>query len=463
MSKKNDLKKAAELFQAHDFSSAEAIVNAMLLADKVDADAMHLLGLIKLSLGQADRALSFLAKACEISPGNAAFLSDYARALSGNNRAAEAAGVLGRAVVAGTADPRLHFLLAGALAALGNIAEARGALEAAVALSPDYFDARVNLSELCKAQGDLFASEIHLKAALALRPLWAEGRNSLGLLYEKSRNDEGAFAEFARAVQLAPAYAEALNNLGMMVAKKGDIPGAMELYRSALRHKPDFPEAHYNLGNALRDMEELDAAIASFRAALRVRPLFSEALSNLGEALDRTGDYEAAEACFESLVAAEGRNARAFSSLLCVLNYDPRFGPPALYERHRRFDAVVTPAPGAPLVRPGRTGDSRKLRIGYVSGRPPKPPRCPIREAHLSESRPFAFRDFLLFGSRKAGFGNRLFQTSIRQMDRCLFPGRRSASAAYLERRHRHPCGSLGSQSRKPPRGVCSAARARLR
>jgi predicted O-linked N-acetylglucosamine transferase (SPINDLY family) len=368
MSNDASIKKSLAFLQTGSIIVAQELLLAILAQEPENPEAVHALGLVRSVSGKPDQALLLLRKACELATNNAQFHSDYAIALAGQSRIAEAVSSLKNAIASHESDPAFCFVLAGSLANLGDIASARGALEAAATAKPDYFEARVNLYELCKAQGDHAAAQRHLESAVTLRPRWAEGHNALGLLCEKAGLGAEARVHFSAALEIAPSMAEAHNNLGISFANAGDVKKAIESYRTALSVKPEFPEALYNLGNALRDIEEYDAAILSFRAALRLRPSFVEALANAGEALDKTGDYEAAEAGFESLLALDGSDTRAFSSLLCELNYDPRFDPPALYRRHTQFGAVVESGriPSAALRHNSADGD-RKLRIGYMS------------------------------------------------------------------------------------------------
>lgn len=370
MSNDASIKTSLNLLQKGNLIGAEELLFGILADEPDNAEAVHALGLVRSVSGEHDQALLLLRKACELASNNARFYSDYAIVLAGQNRIAEAVSALNNAIASHESDPTFCFVLAGSLVKLGDSASARRALEAAVTAKPDYFEVRVNLYELCKMQGDTAAAQTHLQAAITLRPRWAEGRNALGLLYEKAGLVAEARAHFSAALEIAPSMAEAHNNLGISFANAGDVKKAIESYRAALSAKPEFPEALYNLGNALRDIEEYDAAILSFRAASRLRPSFVEALANAGEALDKTGDYEAAEAGFEALLALDESDSRAFSSLLCELNYDPRFGPSALYSRHKQFGAMVEShsarVPSAASQR-NSVGADRKLRIGYVS------------------------------------------------------------------------------------------------
>ncbi len=367
MSNTAAIKEADEFFRAGNFLAAENAVGGVLALDPGNAQALHLLGLIRRQSGNLEEAKLLLCKADEAMPGNSQFISDCASIFHAQGHFDEAAKRLRTAVGLSPRDSNLLFKLAGSLRALGDIIAAREALEAALACSPAYFDALVNLSEICRTLGDSVAAASRLAAAVALRPGWAEGHNALGLLYEKAGNNDRAQMEFIKAIELAPANPDPYNNLGMLCAKTGDVRRAMEHYKTALQLRPDFPEARYNLGNCLRDIEEYDAAILSFRAAVRLRPSFTEAIYNLGEALDKTGNYEEAEDCFAAIVSADGIHAKAHSSLLWTLNYDPRYGPAKLYEQHKKFGVTFERPLHRSALRPCDAAPGRRLKIGYVS------------------------------------------------------------------------------------------------
>ncbi|MDY0746205.1 DUF6445 family protein [Paucibacter sp. R3-3] len=113
---------------------AFARYQAALIAAPDDADAMQLLGLAYLGLGQGQVGIAFVRRAVERRPGSAEFRANLANAELQLGRPAEALAQMAQACLLQPADGRLRASLADMHLRLGANDEAERHLEAAVAL-----------------------------------------------------------------------------------------------------------------------------------------------------------------------------------------------------------------------------------------------------------------------------------------------------------------------------------------
>ncbi len=193
-------------------------------------------------------------------------------------------------------------VLGAVLGATGRTSEAVYANQATVALSPDDAEAHNNLSISLIAVGRLNDAEDSSKKAIELRPGYAEAHYSLGnTLQALGRLDE-ARSSFGRAIALNPDYVEAYSSLGVVLKQLGRLKEAIASYSHVIASRPDFHEAHYNLGIALQELGRLEEAEVSYRKVIELKSEHALAHNNLGNTLDKLGRSEEAVECFRRAI-----------------------------------------------------------------------------------------------------------------------------------------------------------------
>jgi protein O-GlcNAc transferase len=361
----------AEALSCHkkgDLDGAEKRYDAVLKSDPGCADAAHLLGIVKRQRGRSAEAISFLEQACCLQPSNILFLVDCADCLREIASFDRALHYYRRALALAPRDVAVLVKVAGLHHAAGNLQAARDSLEEVLAVQPDHVPALVDFAELSRRTGDHAQALKSVQRALALKPDMASAHNTAGLVYEAAGELEKAKRHYREAVRLDENHAEAYNNLGNVMLASRDRNAAVASFRRALYLRPDFFEPLYNLGNCLRDTDALDEALHCFQAAIRLRPAGIEARVNYGEALQTAGNIDEAENQFlQAMDRSGGACAQAWSNLLLCMNYNPKYSPPQLFERHCQFGrAFDGKAAGSRRADPARD-PNKKLRIGYVS------------------------------------------------------------------------------------------------
>jgi Flp pilus assembly protein TadD/2-polyprenyl-3-methyl-5-hydroxy-6-metoxy-1,4-benzoquinol methylase len=265
------LNEAVRLHQAGRLDQAQALYNRVLAADPRQPDALHLLGMIALQMGQAEVGEALIRKAIVVNRNEASY----------------------------------HFHLAFALQALGRPDEAVSSYRRSLQLRPNDFDTYNNLGNLLGTQAKFEEAIACFRRALSLQPDNAGAYNNLGTIYWNIGNHQDAEVNYRKALALKPDYADALANLGSVHRERGELDQALSCYSRALAGKPDNAGMHSNLGIALWQLGRRDAAIASYQRALQLDPNIPEALTNLGVALWEKGELGDAEVILRRAIAVK--------------------------------------------------------------------------------------------------------------------------------------------------------------
>jgi tetratricopeptide (TPR) repeat protein len=249
------LSAAIEMHRTGQLGPAAQLYQNVLVREQENADALHLLGVLRHQQGDHAAAVDLMRRAIALRPSVPAF----------------------------------HANLAEAYRALRQFDRAAGSCRMALRLWPDYPEALCNLGLALQGQGRLDEAVGHFRHALQLRPGFAAGHNGLGtLLRELGKLDE-ALEHFRQAVEHDPGLATARSNFGQLLLDGGRAEEALPHVQEAVRLQPDLAAVHNNLGNVLRALDRLVDARAAYTEALRLDPDLGQALASLGLILHREG------------------------------------------------------------------------------------------------------------------------------------------------------------------------------
>lgn len=322
------LKESIDLHRQRRFDEAEKGYRAQLANHPDDVDALHLLGMLRHQLNDADEGTRLLARAHALSPDNPAIeLSLASIAFRDGDHDAAARG-FARAL-------KLNPNLAGAHAGAGQIA----LLQGQSALAEEHFrialraeeepHALAGLGALMLERGDLETALRHIGRAADLAPHDALIQMQLGDAF--SRRDTPAFAEqaYLNALRLRPTLHLARHQLASLLIKTRRIADAQAHHRELLG-VPEFAVlAHLGLGDAARIEARFDDAAACYRAALAIEPTHVVATKALAWSLAQAGRTDEAIAAYDAAVVRlpydeELKSARA--DLLALVGRLPDAG-----------------------------------------------------------------------------------------------------------------------------------------
>ena len=271
------LRKGVAAHQAGDLSTAADAYAFILAVQPNNADALHLMGLIKAQQGLSEDAVRLIRSAIDVNSGIALYHANLGRALRGMGDDKAAVQALREAVRLDANEASYHADLASALFGAGDAAGARSRALMALNMVPDF-------------------AEAHLTLGLAYQALYGPG-------------DEGAVKELQRAITLKPELAGAYLGLGIACHETGKSAEARAYYEQALQYNPKLVEAETNIGNLCRDEGRFADAIAHYRAALDIYPGVPEIWGNLGVALQESGRLEEAISTYEHALSISREDA----------------------------------------------------------------------------------------------------------------------------------------------------------
>jgi tetratricopeptide (TPR) repeat protein len=326
--------------------------------EPVDAEILHLSGVLEfqrgrftLALGFFDQSLALDARRAEahVGRGNAllelkepgAALASYEAALRIQQNSLDAHFNRGNAFLdlgrfteaiscfetARDLDPTFAPALNNlglALAAEGNLEGAIASFEAALAQDPGYLEAWLSKGNAQMTQQDFRAALKSYDAALLVQPDAAGAHLGRGNALAQLHDFEGAKSSLERALLLMPDHAPAHCNLANVLAQQRDLDAAKVSYGRALELDPHFSPAALNWGNACLEAGDLEGAVAAFEQAIALAPNSAEARNNLGLAWMRLQRPQAARGCFDRALALEPHFARAHvnRAMLALLTGD---------------------------------------------------------------------------------------------------------------------------------------------
>jgi tetratricopeptide (TPR) repeat protein len=231
-------------------ADAERVAEGVLARYPQHPGALHVRGLALLARARPGEAVTPLAQAAQGCP-DPVIETNLAIALRQSDRAAEAIGVLQRAVARQPPFPLAFHELGLLLLSMRRLEEAKRVLERGVALAPAIPQLSVTLGGVYVERGDRADAKV----------------------------------AFARALANAPGHAGALFGLGSVLMADGDFAPAAERFRQALARDPTYHQAQLSLGNCLLELGRWDEALGCLRAVVKAAPpLYMQVLQTLASA-----------------------------------------------------------------------------------------------------------------------------------------------------------------------------------
>jgi protein O-GlcNAc transferase len=277
----NNLQAAVEHHRAMRLSEAERLYRNVLAHDPLNADALHLLGVIACQAERPQDAIGLIEKAIENAEPNAEFFNNLGNAYGALSKPKEAADCFRQAIDIVPEFIQAQINLGNALRDLERPDEAVVCFERVLTKNPCDAHALNGRGCILMDRGETAHAIASFKAALEADPNCVPALNNLGDAQQSCGNLKDAEDCFLRAISLSPKNALFYNNLGNVFSDQGRLKDAIENYRHAISLSPNLADVHHNLGNALSTQGALDEAIACYRQALELRPDHASVLAAL--------------------------------------------------------------------------------------------------------------------------------------------------------------------------------------
>ena len=319
-----------ELHRAGRLDDAAAIYEQILADHPGDADAAHLLGLVRFRKSDFDAAIRLIRAAVESDPANPIFQGNLGNVLKDAGRTAEAIAAYRRALELDPGYAEIHNNLGYVLQIGGTIEEAIGHYRKSIALKPDNYRAHYNLGNA----------------------LFLSGRS------------EQAVSAFRAAARLDPDFAGTWDHLGTVLQRLGRHAEAEAAFRRWTEIEPESADAFHALALALQQLGRLDEAFAANQRALALRPDWLPALASALWLAQRLCDWTHSAAYADPVLrrAAEEPDAVSPFQLMSLPG-----ATRAHLSAHARSLASTFAQKQTLRHDHARFGEARRLRVGYLS------------------------------------------------------------------------------------------------
>ena len=207
------LEHAYNLLLDAKFDDAEKNLKKVLELDVNHADALYLLGMLKLKTGNVEDALTYLNSAISANPLKASYSNDIALVY-------QQVGML---------ENSLKFF------------------NKAIELEPENHLFHFNIGNLYLNTGNQKQAVESYRKAIEANHDFADVFNNLGQALHQLQEVESAEQAYREAIRLNNKVASAHNNLGALLQDKGDFEGAMSAYHQALECDSSFVMAASNI------------------------------------------------------------------------------------------------------------------------------------------------------------------------------------------------------------------------
>jgi tetratricopeptide (TPR) repeat protein len=254
--------------------------------------------------GDLDSAERFYRQVLGKAPGEANALHLLGVVKAQQRRFQEAEALLAKALARKKNDPEVLNNLGNVLLELGRPAEAAARFRRALGLRPGYAEAHYNLGNALRRTGDLAAAIASYRTANELRPNYRDALLNLAEALRWADQPAEALDLLRRLLEAYPADAEAYGLLGTILRQAGRMEEALKAFDSALALNPRLAGIHYNRVRTIK-IEEADRQLPAMEALARRAHELGPAERGLlhmalGKAYEDLGRYDEAFASYLS-------------------------------------------------------------------------------------------------------------------------------------------------------------------
>lgn len=341
--------------------------------------------------------------------GNADALFALGQSLNAREQFEEAAVALRRALAIAPGHARAWCALGVSYRQLADMLAARDAYERAIEISPDYPDAWVNLGEWHLVAGDataaldcfdrvlgrnprhyealtnrtaaLIETGCHQEAedvaleALSFYPQSVPLHVNLGNVYVAMAKGREAANTYRKALDLDPESEEAALSLAALLGSHELLARAIEFIKKQIALKGESPDRLCRLAMAQTGQKAYSDARATCERVLEKHPDHVAALVTLSNALGASGDADEAMAVTRRILGLRPDLSSIHSNLLFGATYSETLSRQEVFDLHtqwaERHERPLLESPVCsrnPTAEASISAESRRLRIGYVSG-----------------------------------------------------------------------------------------------
>lgn len=284
----------AKLIQDGKLDTASDLLNKVISIDKKQADAIHLLGVIKHMKGQKSVAIRLIKKAIKLDPRVSIYHRNLGLILSEMEKYSIAITEFKKAISYNRSDAQSHSDLGVIYSKQGKINDAILEYKMAIKKDPYNFSAYNNLGSDLMKNGEVQEAIINFSKAIRVNERFFDAYFNIGNAYTDSGMLHDAITAYQNALNINPKSKETYNNLGNALKDIGSLDHAIICYKKAIKIDHTYVLAYINLGNAQRGNGSINQAILSYKQALNINLYEPYVHLGIGNAYLDHGDLDRA-------------------------------------------------------------------------------------------------------------------------------------------------------------------------
>ncbi len=286
------LREGLALHEQGRVSEAAALYRHIIARDPQNAEALHLLGVAELQLGDPAAAADLINRATSIDRRNALYLSNLGLALSRLGRFDDAIARFDDSLAINAQSANTQSHRGNALRSLGRLDQALAAYARALAINPSHADALNNRGAVLADLNRTSEALASFDRALAAHGDHAGALGNRGALLVRLHRYDEAVPDLDRAHALDPANVSVLNNRGNALAGMKRYDAAIADFNRALDIDSRYPDAWFNRATILLELRRIHEAMESVERSLALQPDRVDALLLHAECLRRLSRSE---------------------------------------------------------------------------------------------------------------------------------------------------------------------------
>ncbi len=299
------LQAALTAFQQGRPDETAALCSRILENAPREPNALHLLGVAYLTLGQIADAAETLYKATQSDPRNVDIHVNLGAALRAGEQFEAAEASLRNAIAIKPDHLSAHFNLGNTLSEAGRTAEAVASFRTVLTLDPCHAGAHNNLGLALEAEGMIDEAMACYQAAIAAQPGFHDAHRSMAQSLRRQNRLAEALDHYQAAIAAKPDDFASMNDCGVVLFELERTEEAVAILRKVLEVSDNCVDVHINLGNVLCAIDRPQEAIVQFERALGHDPECIDAIVNMGHAYKHLGDMRGAIATYETAIARQ--------------------------------------------------------------------------------------------------------------------------------------------------------------
>ena len=325
------------------------------------------LGVVYRFAGQLDNAIEAYQRSLELDPGNADAHFNLGKSLKLKGRFAEAETYFLRSREINPMRPSPWLSLMNLYVEELKLEKAIQLGALALTYFPNHCDIRLGVGAVYKRLNRLDEAIQHYRIATALSPSNLDALCRLASTLALHCEIGEARTLLDQAIRIDRDSIHVLNCLGVLHTSIGDTATASQVFGQAVEKHPDNATAFANLGKALKKQGWPSLALSRIQRARELEPSNIETMIIEAGVLTSLGRLEEADSSFRQAIELRRGYREAHDSLLMCMQYRPESTSEQILKEHILWNELYAKPLTSPKEFQKLRRQNRPLRLGFVS------------------------------------------------------------------------------------------------